>query len=179
MGRKPVEINPKSGKRVKDWLDEAGIKQKELATRINWTQQNISKVIKGRTRLTPERAKDIADKVPNKDGDHVFADYLLGNIDVKTEKELIHNQFSSLYKRADLVSDLIESLGYNLSHKEILSKNEDGEFYIPMIEIKNSKGMCRYMREDEYGAFTQKIVDVVAGLLLVEMDFIKRGVENG
>ena len=179
MGRKPVEINPEQGKRVSAWLNEVGIKQKELETLIYWKQQNVSRVIQGRARLTPERAKEIADKVPNKNGEHVLADYLLCNINAKTEKELIHNKFSSLYKRADLVSDLIESLGYNLSHKEILSKNEDGEFYIPMIEIKNSKGICRYMREDEYGAFMQKIVDVVAGLLLVEMDFVKRGVENG
>lgn len=179
MGRKPVEINTERGKRVKLWLERAGCTQKQLAERIHWQQQNISRVITGKARLTIDRAKEIADKIPDKDGEHVLVDYLMCNIDYKTEKELLHSKFTALYKRADLINDLIESLGYTLTYKDILSRDANGEFYIPMVEIKNSDGACRYMREEEYGAFTKKILDVTAGLLLLEMDLLKRGGENG
>lgn len=179
MPRKPVEINPECGKRVKKWLDYVDITQEELAKRINWSQQHISRVINGRERLTEDRAKDIADKIPDKNGEHILADFLLCKIGAKTERELIHNRFETLNTRTDLISDLIESLGYSLTYKDILSRDAEGEYYIPMIEIKNKAGVCRYMRQEEYGAFTKKILDVVAGLLLLEMDYIKRGGENG
>jgi len=179
MGRKHVEINAECGKRVKKWLERAECTQKQLAERINWQQQNISRVITGNARLTIDRAKEISDKIPDKDGEHVLVDYLLCNIDSMTEKELLHSKFTALYKRADLINELIESLGYTLTYKDILSRDENGEFYIPMVEIKNSVGACRYMREEEYGAFTKKIVDITAGLLLLELDCVKRGGENG
>lgn len=179
MGRKHIEFNPECGKRVKEWFKEADVKQNAAAKMINWSQQHISNVINGNERLTPDRAKDIADKIPNKEGEHVLVDYLLCNIDCKTEKELFHSKYTTLCNRSDLVSDLVESLGYNLTHKNILSRDEKGEFYIPMVEIMNNAGKCRYMCENEYGAFIEKIVDIVAGLLLVEMDYLKRGRENG
>ena len=179
MPRKPVEINPECGKRVKEWLVHVDIKQEELAKRINWTQQHISRVINGKERLTEDRAKDIAEKIPDGNGEHILADYLLCKIEARTDKELIRNRFTTLNTRTDLISDLIESLGYSLTYKDILSRDAEGEFYIPMIEIKNKSGVCRYMRQEEYGAFTKKIIDVVAGLLLLEMDFIRRGGENG
>lgn len=179
MGRKPVEINAECGKRVKLWLERADCSQKQLADRIHWQQQNVSRVITGKAQLTIDRAKEIAEKIPDKEGEHVLVDYLLDNIEYQTEKELLHSKFASLYKRADLINDLIESLGYTLTYKDILSRDANGEFYIPMVEIKNSAGACRYMREEEYGAFTKKILDVTAGLLLLEMDLIKRSGENG
>lgn len=60
MGRKPLEINPECGKRLKQWLEESGHTAQELAKAIYYTPQHLSSVITGRKRMTPDLAEKIA-----------------------------------------------------------------------------------------------------------------------
>ncbi len=59
MSRKKEEINPESGNRLKSLLSSNGITQKELATKLGYTEQHISLVIRGKRRLPGEMATRI------------------------------------------------------------------------------------------------------------------------
>ena len=61
MPRKKVEVNPECGLRLKWLLRERGIKQIELAKKLNYEPQHVSSIITGKKRLTPETAYQIAD----------------------------------------------------------------------------------------------------------------------
>ena len=50
MPRKKVEVNPECGLRLKWLLRERGIKQIELARKLNYEPQHVSSIITGRKR---------------------------------------------------------------------------------------------------------------------------------
>lgn len=81
MPRKKVEINPECGLRLKWLLRESGIKQIELARKLNYEPQHVSSIITGRKRLTPETAYQIANMF------HVRAEWLLCQDDYRTLEE--------------------------------------------------------------------------------------------
>lgn len=60
MARKKHEINPECGKRLKQWLEFAGISAQTLCKAINYTPQYMSDIVTGKKRLTPELAGIIA-----------------------------------------------------------------------------------------------------------------------
>ena len=62
MGRKKVEINPESGKRLSAWLKRIDMTQGELASITDYTQQHISAIINGKKHLSYDVAKLIARK---------------------------------------------------------------------------------------------------------------------
>ena len=64
MGRKKREINPESGKRLKQWLKEQNITAKRLSERINYTPQYLSDIITGKASLTPDLARIIKNAFP-------------------------------------------------------------------------------------------------------------------
>lgn len=81
MPRKKVEINPECGLRLKWLLRENGIKQIELARKLNYEPQHVSSIITGRKRLTSETAYQIANMF------HVRAEWLLCQDDYRTLEE--------------------------------------------------------------------------------------------
>ena len=81
MPRKKVEINPECGKRLRELLKESGIKQKELAKKLNYDPRHISNIITGKKRLTPETSYRIADMF------HIRAEWLLCQDDYRTREE--------------------------------------------------------------------------------------------
>ena len=81
MPRKKVEINPECGLRLKWLLRESGIKQIELARKLNYEPQHVSSIITGRKRLTPETAYQIANMF------HVRDEWLLCQDDYRTLEE--------------------------------------------------------------------------------------------
>ena len=85
MGRKPQEINPIRGERLKLLLKEHGMEQKELSERIHLTKEHISYIVTGKRSLTRDNAKLILRLFPN-----VRYEWLMGYDDFKTEfdKEL-------------------------------------------------------------------------------------------
>ena len=74
MGRTRVEINPESGKRLKEYLVKHRITQAELAERLGYDTKHISNICTGLRRLTPEMAQRIQREYGN-----VSADWLLCN----------------------------------------------------------------------------------------------------
>nr|CRY98066.1 hypothetical protein [uncultured prokaryote] len=121
MPRKPVEINPECGRRLKSILKKHGFTQAGLADKIGYKPQHISHVIQGKKRLTPDMARGIVEKVfPN-----VLVDYLLCKTDFETiadkeahSKKVWEENFKAglLYDKAfRLFIDGIEALcGYGL-----------------------------------------------------------------
>lgn len=80
MPRKPVEINPECGRRLKSILKKRSFTQAGLADKIGYKPQHISHVIQGKKRLTPDMAQGIVEKVfPD-----VLVDYLLCKTDFET-----------------------------------------------------------------------------------------------
>lgn len=46
---------------LKEFLNPMGIKQKELATHLNWTYAKLNELIHGKRGITPDSALDLAD----------------------------------------------------------------------------------------------------------------------
>lgn len=81
MPRKRIEINPESGLRLKRLLRENGIKQVELAKKLNYEPQHVSSIITGKKRLTPETAYQLANMF------RVRSEWLLCKDDYRTQEE--------------------------------------------------------------------------------------------
>lgn len=81
MPRKKVEINPECGLRLKWLLRESGIKQIELAKKLNYEPQHVSSIITGKKRLTPETAYKIANMF------QIRAEWLLCQDDYRTQED--------------------------------------------------------------------------------------------
>lgn len=59
MGRKAVTINPIKGERLKQLLQEYNVSQKEIASVLNYSPEQISYIINGKRNLTEPAAKEI------------------------------------------------------------------------------------------------------------------------
>ena len=59
MGRKAVTINPKKGERLRQLLQEYNVSQKEIASVLNYSPEQISYIINGKRNLTEPAAKEI------------------------------------------------------------------------------------------------------------------------
>lgn len=81
MPRKKVEINPECGLRLRMLLRENGIKQIDLAEKLNYEPQHVSSIITGKKRLTPEAAYQIADMF------RIRTEWLLCQDDYRTQEE--------------------------------------------------------------------------------------------
>lgn len=81
MPRKKVEINPECGLRLRMLLRENGIKQIDLAEKLNYEPQHVSSIITGKKRLTPEVAYRIADMF------RIRTEWLLCQDDYRTQEE--------------------------------------------------------------------------------------------
>lgn len=81
MPRKKVEINPECGLRLRRILRENGIKQIELAKKLDYEPQHVSSIITGKKRLTPETAYQLANMF------YVRPEWLLCQDDYRTQEE--------------------------------------------------------------------------------------------
>lgn len=123
--KKHVEINQKSGTRLKELLTELHISQKVAAKEFNYTEQHISAVINGKRGLSKEFADIIVSKL-----DFIRREWLLGIDDTKTIYEYEFNEMIKL-------SDSFKEFFYNQTLSEIyvlISAKESG------YEINNKEG---------------------------------------
>lgn len=81
MPRKKVEPNPECGRRLRELLRASGIKQVELAKKLNYDPRHVSSIVTGKKRLTPEASYRIADMF------HIRAEWLLCQDDYRTQEE--------------------------------------------------------------------------------------------
>ncbi len=105
MSRKTHEINPIRAERVKTIIKRENITQSAFALMIHQSQQNVSRIVRGRVTLTEETAADIIKAFPR-----YRLPWLLGFDPYPTESEkasgimqaasdeqsLLHNAFLSL-----------------------------------------------------------------------------------
>lgn len=127
MGRKPQEINPECGKRLKEWLDDVGITASALCKAIHYTPQYISDVVRGKKRMTPDLASKIAHApkhyvdpdtgdtcsliIPQ--GKRVLSSWLLCESDIKTATERIEHALDAAEASTKAAHVLIKNAANN------------------------------------------------------------------
>lgn len=84
MGRKGIEINPKTAERIKIFCKEQGITQKTLALAIDYTPEYINGIANGKKGLSFEAAQRVCNAFP---ATEYRPEWLLGQDDVKTREE--------------------------------------------------------------------------------------------
>ena len=99
MGRKAVTINPKKGERLRQLLQEYNVSQKEIASVLNYSPEQISYIINGKRNLTEPAAKEIVKYFNSIDENDpqclpsmrnektIRFEWLMGYDDCKTERE--------------------------------------------------------------------------------------------
>lgn len=178
MGRKPQEVNPESGKRLKLWLDRMGISAKALCDAINYTPQYISDVITGKKRLTPDLAKAIANVSGtfrnNKTGEDFSLDdydkarqeYLLLKDQFMTENDRFDSYEDNRSSRTDLLIQLLESHFYKIkdSTDDMPYRRDpiDGTLYQDVtFSITSPCGSMRFFSHEELLKFLQSLDDCI------------------
>ena len=173
MGRKPQEVNPESGKRLKLWLDRMGISAKALCDAINYTPQYISDVITGKKRLTPDLAKAIANVSGtfrnNKTGEDFSLDdydkarqeYLLLKDQFMTENDRFDSYEDNRSSRTDLLIQLLESHFYKIKDSTDDMPYRDEETRQVTFSITSPCGSIRVFSQQEFLEFLQSLDDCI------------------
>ncbi len=118
MGRPRVEVNPKTGERLRIVAEEQQLRLKDLANLIFISPQNFSRIINGRASLTEANARLISAKYPQ-----YSAEWLLGLVDYKNEAlrplyeaamqaDIRNDPEKRLERHYRAVNDLAELAGY-------------------------------------------------------------------
>ena len=115
------ELNPEHGIRLKECLDNASMKQKELAEKANCTPQFISNVIKGKRNMSFQTAEIFANILKVKPG------YLLGTEIMKTDEELFKNRTLSQAIRNSVLLDVFRSFNIYICESIVDIKTPDGK----------------------------------------------------
>ncbi len=126
------ELNERTGKRLKALLGEKNIKQYELAEKAGFTAQHISKLIKGKSRLTETTARCLSSVLG------VRAEYLLCYDDYQTLQRKEENRYSHNDSGALLtwiIDDYVKPYSgddlqtENYTHEWIITNNKTGDKY--------------------------------------------------
>ncbi len=135
MARKKQEINPECGKRLKSWLDFAGLTAQTLCKAINYTPQYMSDVITGKKRLPPDLAKTISNmpsfyvdgsseiKINLPQDKRVRKEYLLCEDEYMTELHELAAYEKRSIARVSGVTSVIESHGYSVETLDTSRQN--------------------------------------------------------
>ena len=96
MARPKEKIDPECGRRLRDWINELTMTQKDkerkmtqvaFAKLINMSKEHLNCILQGKKRLTYENAVEIAKKTKNKQGARILPEYLMNQTNVKTTHE--------------------------------------------------------------------------------------------
>lgn len=125
MGRKKVEVNPESGKRLSELLNDRNMQQKELAEALHYTPQQISRIITGKDRLTEEFAHKVIELFKTGDletdlFDTVRYEWLMCYDDFKTAGQRLNAINDTKDDVQNSIAQIIELLGYRLEYVRIL-----------------------------------------------------------
>ena len=155
------------GGRLKQLRKERRLTQREIADLIHVHVKHYSAMENDNRAVTRETAHLLADvyKVDEK--------WILCEVDFRSATER-HEHYSQQLNvaigqslsRDRLVHDLIEAHGFSIEYSDSM----EGNNIVTSVLIKGNNGDYQEMSLSEYGAFRQKINDVVRGLLLVEMN---------
>ncbi len=114
------ELNPECGKRLRECIIDAGITQKELARRANYTPQYITGIVQGKKRMSLEAATEFS-KILEVDVEYILCDTVF-----KTKSEEYKSRGSYIGEVNDLI---IEYLNY-------LNITTDILFFSPKLNDK-------------------------------------------
>lgn len=125
MGRKKVEVNPESGKRLLTWLKRIDMTQGELASVTGYTQQHISAIITGKKYLNYDFACLVSKKtVQNNPAFHpptfsVRPEWLIcqdnkGMTDIEAFDNALDKMIDFSSATEEVIAMTVENLGYSL-----------------------------------------------------------------
>ena len=115
---KQEELNKLVGERLRKCIKEKNIKQSELASLSNFTEQHISKLVKGKSKLTTETARILARIL------EVRIEYLLYEDDFKTEFDRFSLYLKNIEDIHVNICNLLESKGYRLVNDDYINSCE-------------------------------------------------------
>lgn len=128
MARKKEDANPLCGIRLKELLKLQNMTQKDLANRLNYTEQHISLIARGKRRMTLEIAQDIVNLFP----DGYRTEWLMGHDDCQTVAAYNSRHYEQSQEKCKIVDDFIKEIakdkGYEVDDSEspclrFISKN--------------------------------------------------------
>lgn len=124
MGRKRIEINPECGKRLSQLLEKRGVQQKELAAALNYTPQQISRIVTGRDNFTEEFARKVVDFFKTGDMKNdlfevVRINWLMCRDNYQTEGDRIDSLSNGKDEIRRLIIRLIQLHGYDFAIMEL------------------------------------------------------------
>ncbi|MCD8384463.1 MAG: helix-turn-helix domain-containing protein [Clostridiales bacterium] len=165
MGRKRVEINPESGKRLNQWLTANNMTGKQLAERLNYTQQQISKIINGKANLTLDMAKQISELSSDSLLDRVRVQWLMCQDDFMTGKDIVSATTENKFTKRELIENLLTLHGYlieDITEQQPIMTDEKGRQYRkPLFAFVAPSGTRCYFTEKQLAAFIQQIDNYV------------------
>lgn len=194
MARKRQQINPKSGKRLKEWMDYIGITSQSLCTAINYTPQYISDIVTGKKRLTPDLAALISNVscsfMHKRTGaeitlgvcNRVRAEYLLLEDDYMTESDRINSKCENQIGRKELLECLLKLHFYEI--KDItdtmpIEYDEDGRgFQRQTFALISPRGSVRTFSDIQLSEFFSKIDDSIEMQCAFQFRKLRDGVRN-
>lgn len=120
--------------RVKSALKAAGLTQKKFAEKHGYTANYINQIIRGKKNLTEDIAKKLSDDTD------VRAEYLLGEDDYKTKRDMVKHTQQWLYtfdRFIDPLLDLLSEVYLNTSLKiEIDETIRDSDDPLAHLKMK-------------------------------------------
>lgn len=159
------EINPKSGKRLKELIAEQKTTQEKLSEKLGCTPQHLSLIVVGKKRLTEENARTVAKIYP-----HIRYEWLMGWDDYKTkldyeyaqimdEVEEIEKESSEVIDREEDALAMIREIGYRIASNNTEKRKDVKE----MREIFESYDFIdRHMEELLVFFTTQEIEEAIS-----------------
>ena len=147
MARKRVEINPKTGERIKIICAEQGITQAKLAEMVGYTPEYISNIVRGRKGLSLEAARLICKAFrAGRKGTMYREEWLLGQDDyqnnqaiIKKRREYQKANEQREYEKKTFCYEAIklfgQALGYRVEFRDssLMIAGDDLSWFFPAV----------------------------------------------
>lgn len=104
------ELNIIRGERLRKYIEEKNMKQKDVAVAAHFTEQHISNIVKGKCKLTTDTARALS-KVLD-----VRIEYLLCEDDYKTKSDYYLSSMKNMKEITNCLCKILDCKGYSLHH---------------------------------------------------------------
>lgn len=163
MSRPRVEINTERCKRLKQLIEETGIKQNQLAADTGISQQSISAMVQEKANVTDTTIEIIAKKFPR-----YSAEWLSGYSDYKNSAERFAAVISRSRNEGELLLMGLDTFahlaGYqielNMPHSDKISVDKALESVKTAYTLSHDGAVIR-LSVDEMNAFENEVFDSV------------------
>lgn len=180
MSRPRVEINVKRCKRLKQVIDETGIKQNQLAADTGISQQSISAMVQEKANVTDTTVEIIVKRFPQ-----YSAEWLLGYSDYKNNSERFAAVVSQTQDECDLLLTGLYAFSKLADYKIESNLSTSEKVYVEdmLKAIRDTytithDGASIQLSIDEMNNFENEVLDLVE-LQLKHLFNRKKGHNNG